>query len=385
MATVPNGTRFIGIATSVDLTERKSALLNKQTEPFTIEDISDTVGVGAQGPQGVQGPAGPLGPVGPAGLEWQGAWVSGTSYVADDAVGYNGASYFCILATSGTTTPNLDGFHWALLASQGAQGIQGVQGPTGPQGLGATQTLQQTVALGNTVESGAITTTLEGSYLSILDTNFLGTEIYKDSIRLRKLNLSGDIKNIDLVSPTNISDNRTITLPDASGTLALKPTESAQVVANSTPTNFSNIDFVRIFASGTGKRVKLNQILGVGGQFTIKNESAYSVILTALSNNINGDSNLTIKSGENYQIIKDDSSTNSISAYRLIPGNQLQLLYDNYTTTAFTLSSLNLNYSNQVYYPIGFKLYCTAITGGGILYTKVSSTAWVSSSILELA
>lgn len=46
MATVPSGTRFIGIATSVDLTERKSALLNKQTEPFSIEDIASTVGAG---------------------------------------------------------------------------------------------------------------------------------------------------------------------------------------------------------------------------------------------------------------------------------------------------------------------------------------------------
>jgi hypothetical protein len=138
MATVPSGTRFIGIATSVDLTERKSAVLNKTTEPFTIEDIASTVGVGATGPQGVQGPAGPLGPVGPAGLEWQGAWISGTSYVADDAVGYDGASWFCILATSGTTTPDLDETHWALLASQGAQGEQGVQGPTGPQGPAGT-------------------------------------------------------------------------------------------------------------------------------------------------------------------------------------------------------------------------------------------------------
>jgi hypothetical protein len=90
--------------------------------------------VGAQGPQGVQGPLGPPGPVGPAGLNWQGAWVSGTSYVADDAVGFGGASYFCILATSGTSNPSVDTTHWALLASQGAIGPTGVQGPTGPQG-----------------------------------------------------------------------------------------------------------------------------------------------------------------------------------------------------------------------------------------------------------
>jgi hypothetical protein len=134
MSTVPSGTRFIGISERVNLKERKSAILNSDTQAYTIQDLADTVGVGSQGPQGVQGPAGPLGPVGPAGLNWQGAWVSGTSYVADDAVGYGGASYFCILATSGTTTPNLATTNWALLASQGAQGIQGVQGPTGAQG-----------------------------------------------------------------------------------------------------------------------------------------------------------------------------------------------------------------------------------------------------------
>lgn len=111
-----------------------------------IDDISNTNIVGPAGPQGVQGPIGPQGvpgPVGPAGLNWQGSWVSGDPYVADDAVGYGGASYFCILATSGTTTPDVDTTHWALLASQGAigpagapgaQGATGAQGPQGPAG-----------------------------------------------------------------------------------------------------------------------------------------------------------------------------------------------------------------------------------------------------------
>jgi len=99
--------------------------------------------VGPTGPIGAQGPIGPQGvpgPVGPAGLNWQGAWVSGTSYVIDDAVGYGGASYFCILATSGTTDPATDTTHWALLASQGAigpQGPQGIQGP-GPSNFAST-------------------------------------------------------------------------------------------------------------------------------------------------------------------------------------------------------------------------------------------------------
>jgi hypothetical protein len=80
---------------------------------------------GPQGPQGVPGP------VGPAGLEWRGAWVSGTSYILDDAVGYNGASWFCISPTSGTISPNLDPTKWALLAAQGSPGPQGPQGLPG--------------------------------------------------------------------------------------------------------------------------------------------------------------------------------------------------------------------------------------------------------------
>lgn len=108
-------------------------------DEFNISFLSNgadgpTGSEGPAGPQGVQGPAGVPGPVGPAGLTWRSTWVSGTSYVLNDAVGYNGASYFCILATSGTTAPNLATSNWALLASQGAIGPQGVQGPTGPQG-----------------------------------------------------------------------------------------------------------------------------------------------------------------------------------------------------------------------------------------------------------
>ncbi len=103
-----------------------------------VDDINNTNIVGPQGAQGVQGPIGPQGvpgPVGPAGLNWQGAWVSNDPYVADDAVGYGGASYFCILATSGTTAPDVDTTHWALLASQGAIGPAGATGAQGPQGI----------------------------------------------------------------------------------------------------------------------------------------------------------------------------------------------------------------------------------------------------------
>ena len=99
--------------------------------------VSAVIPPGAQGPIGPQGVPGP---VGPAGLNWQGAWSALSSYVADDAVGFGGASYFCIIAVGpSVTNPSLDLVHWALLASQGAtgpQGPQGIQGPQGPAGSG---------------------------------------------------------------------------------------------------------------------------------------------------------------------------------------------------------------------------------------------------------
>ena len=114
---------------------------------------------GVQGTQGAQGIAGTPGPVGPAGLTWEGTWAAGTTYQINDAVAYNGASYFCISPITGNpanTNPTIDTATWALLAAQGAQGPQGIQGiqglqgaigPQGPQGPAGTANL----LLGNAV------------------------------------------------------------------------------------------------------------------------------------------------------------------------------------------------------------------------------------------
>ena len=102
---------------------------------ITVADFAAQVATsstGPQGPTGATGLQGVAGPVGPAGLNWQGTWVSGDSYVVDDAVGFAGASWFCINPTSGTTNPDVDPTNWALLASQGSPGVNG---GTGPQGI----------------------------------------------------------------------------------------------------------------------------------------------------------------------------------------------------------------------------------------------------------
>lgn len=89
---------------------------------------------GPQGPTGAQGPTGPTGATGPQGekgLNWQGAWGSGTGYQIDDAVEHNGSAYVSLTVHSNSEPPSAD---WELLASKGDQGPTGAQGPQGNQG-----------------------------------------------------------------------------------------------------------------------------------------------------------------------------------------------------------------------------------------------------------
>jgi len=112
-----------------------------QNYAMEITDFAATLPAGPTGPQGVAGvagPDGPVGPIGPAGLNWQGAWSASGTYVIDDAVGYGGASWFCIANVGPTATvPSADPTKWALLANigaTGATGLTGLQGPTGAAG-----------------------------------------------------------------------------------------------------------------------------------------------------------------------------------------------------------------------------------------------------------
>lgn len=115
------------------------------TKNFTMQKIANFVinqappgPTGPAGQQGIAGPPGPPGPVGPAGLNWKGQWVVDTEYFENDAVSYNGASWFLFTesnAGSENENPEDNTSNWALLAAQGAQGIPGPQGPAGPQGI----------------------------------------------------------------------------------------------------------------------------------------------------------------------------------------------------------------------------------------------------------
>lgn len=99
--------------------------------PGTSGATGATGPAGPQGIAGVAGPAGAQGPQGPAGVSFKGAWSSAESYVANDAVSYDGSTYIA-LATSAGARPDATPSAWALLAQGGAAGA------TGPAGAAAT-------------------------------------------------------------------------------------------------------------------------------------------------------------------------------------------------------------------------------------------------------
>ncbi len=75
------------------------------------------------GPQGIAG--GPY--------NWHGDYDPAHAYVANDAVRYEGRSFFALQATTGNappTAPDTDSSYWALYAECGADGTDGVDGAT---------------------------------------------------------------------------------------------------------------------------------------------------------------------------------------------------------------------------------------------------------------
>lgn len=95
---------------------------------YTIDFV---VPRGAQGIQGIQGETGPIGPTGATGIEWKGVWSPTEDYVDNDAVYWNGSSWFASGNPVIGEEPTLSAQHWFPLAIQGATGPQGIQGEPG--------------------------------------------------------------------------------------------------------------------------------------------------------------------------------------------------------------------------------------------------------------
>ena len=69
--------------------------------------------------------AGPTGSTGPTGANWQGPWSSFTSYAVGDAVSWLGGSYIATVANSGHDPTVYTGY-WGVLAAKGTDGAAGI-------------------------------------------------------------------------------------------------------------------------------------------------------------------------------------------------------------------------------------------------------------------
>jgi hypothetical protein len=94
---------------------------------------------GPTGPTGadstVEGPTGPQGDTGPAGeigINWQGNWDEEVNYVVNDAVFYEGSSWFASTDPDVGSVPSDTSPYWDALAVKGSQGETGLTGATGP-------------------------------------------------------------------------------------------------------------------------------------------------------------------------------------------------------------------------------------------------------------
>lgn len=124
----------------------------------TVDDISDLfTSFSFPNPTGPIGPAGPQGlegPTGSYGFVWQGTWSATGVYAVNDAVGYNGATYFAHNPVGpSATTPDVDTANWALVAAFGTVGPAGPQGPIGP-GLVNGENVKYVLGIGNPYWNG---------------------------------------------------------------------------------------------------------------------------------------------------------------------------------------------------------------------------------------
>ena len=160
------------------------------------------------------------GAIGPAGLNWRGTWSSTGVYIKNDAVGFGGASYFCVTDVGPSVNdPTVDTVNWALLANIGAQGVQGPAGPAGgigpagPQGpQGAAGVLLITITDNITGPVSIAPGTSEIFDVANGGRVLEGSIIYIDGIGyFTVLNVSGNT-----IAASNDFSENTLIIPDAS-------------------------------------------------------------------------------------------------------------------------------------------------------------------------
>jgi polyhydroxyalkanoate synthesis regulator phasin len=418
-----------------DITDLQENIDVIEEDIIDLQEQIDNIPSGAQGPIGPQGIPGP---VGPAGLEWQGVWDADTSYAADDAVSFNGASWFCInpVTTTGNSNPSVDTTNWALLASQGAtgpQGPQGIQGVAGPSGTSEAKTVGEVIFGFGTINTlsydiNKIPTNGNSdgglAYLPNTTGASIGKEVtvacfsngtfnirtFDNSLKIINNNINpgselsasivkisnGEILKFTLIDNgfwildyvTTSKENRTLY------SLTGGPTALAPRVINGTRVNATTTGFYALPSSSSTVASNINEV-------TIYTQNATATIQAATGGNISFTNNnsytaaytipkystvrFTRYFGENWlaEVIVGSFPTFNGNPLNAGAGFDIVETEVNNTSTALSLADLNTAYPSTGINvtPNGFKVYCTNI---GLVYIKVNYETWVSQEITNI-
>lgn len=134
-------------------------------------------------PAGPTGPQGPIGATGATGITWQGEWDIATDYVDNDAVFWNGATWFASGDPTVGEEPTELATHWYPLALQGA---------TGPQGPAAT------------IAVGTVTTGAPSDPVVVTNVGTSGAAVFDFTIPKGD---TGDLGSLNATSPITYASN----------------------------------------------------------------------------------------------------------------------------------------------------------------------------------
>ncbi len=180
----------------------------------------------------------------------RGAYEPGEKYKPFDYVSSNGSSYIALVENP-TQPPSKKSKQWMLVAARGAGG-------GGVTGLGTAAYRDVGQAAGNVLElSASGIVSLVG--LEIYDTGnegYASIRLYSDLWTLGTTTSAGISFGTSsdynlLINGTNISGNRTYTLPDVSGTIALLSQVGDRYLTSSTTSNTIS-NGAKTFTVGTG-------------------------------------------------------------------------------------------------------------------------------------
>jgi len=208
--------------------------------------------------------------------DYVGTYGSGTTYATGDVVTYNGSSYVARQATTGNTPG--DTAYWQTLASQGNTGAQGPTGAQGAAGAAGTNGVINTLTAGTNLNGGGSAATVTVNLDSDISVN--SATFAAASPLIFEGATANDYETT--VAVTDPTADRTVTIPDGSGTVAFTSSSitgnAATATALQTARTIGGVSF-----DGTGN-INLPGVNTAGSQDT-SGTAAEATNVTATANN----------------------------------------------------------------------------------------------------